>query len=484
MSLAHLMRVTVRCHVGHFRREADVSLPVSSCLDEVLEDVTGLIGAPTITRPWQASTASGTNIDKTVPLEETGIGDGAVIILTPLTAVEAPVVRDSAEALVDAGTNGITRGMVSTWAVVALTLAVFLGASFMPLWVAATCALLGGILVATVARPLAGLAPWIICTAAGAGWAAVSGWNLSPVHPGGGLIHQLLAAALPGSVVELQLGLAAACGCALIATLVCHVLRLCGPTTVAASTTVVVLAAAGALGLGLPGPGLSPAPATAGSACVVALAVILIALAPGLTTRLAGLKVPLLPTAGQDLDVADAPQPDVDVRAARAHRLYEGICIGLAMGLAPALAALALTGTGFSQLYQGLFGVDLNGHGFAFALLLCLAAAVILHAVRHGQPLAAWSLMVIAMGASSAAVAATALAGSSFTPGNAHTAMVVVSAVVLGASASSPVWARHIPELEPTTVVWLERTEALAIAACLPLAAHMAGLFMLLRGLG
>ena len=38
--------------------------------------------------------------------------------------------------------------------------------------------------------------------------------------------------------------------------------------------------------------------------------------------------------------------------------------------------------------------------------------------------------------------------------------------------------------LEPTTIVWFERAEALALAACLPLAAHLAGLFDLIRGLG
>ncbi|HHU68445.1 MAG TPA: hypothetical protein GXZ33_11505 [Corynebacterium sp.] len=52
------------------------------------------------------------------------------------------------------------------------------------------------------------------------------------------------------------------------------------------------------------------------------------------------------------------------------------------------------------------------------------------------------------------------------------------------AALTAPLWVPRVPEVEPTTVVWWERAESLALAASLPLAAHLAGLFVLIRGLG
>lgn len=47
-----------------------------------------------------------------------------------------------------------------------------------------------------------------------------------------------------------------------------------------------------------------------------------------------------------------------------------------------------------------------------------------------------------------------------------------------------PVWVPKVQDLEPTTMVWLERAESLAVAACLPLALQVIGVFAMIRGLG
>ena len=60
----------------------------------------------------------------------------------------------------------------------------------------------------------------------------------------------------------------------------------------------------------------------------------------------------------------------------------------------------------------------------------------------------------------------------------------VIVGLIVVAMLSVPVWAGKLQQIEPTTIVWFERAEALALAACLPLAAHLAGLFEFIRGLG
>ena len=50
-------------------------------------------------------------------------------------------------------------------------------------------------------------------------------------------------------------------------------------------------------------------------------------------------------------------------------------------------------------------------------------------------------------------------------------------------AACAMLWARRIPELEPTTVVWFERAEAAAIIAVIPLSVALTGLFSLIRAL-
>ena len=76
---------------------------------------------------------------------------------------------------------------------------------------------------------------------------------------------------------------------------------------------------------------------------MVGAAVIIIAVAPGLSTMAAGLRVPQLPTAGQDLAVSDEMVDNIDERSQRAHFIYEGICLGLTIITVVALAYLALT---------------------------------------------------------------------------------------------------------------------------------------------
>ena len=48
---AHHLRLTVRIHAGAFHKEADVALPLSSSVGELLAEITDLVDAPTIPQP-------------------------------------------------------------------------------------------------------------------------------------------------------------------------------------------------------------------------------------------------------------------------------------------------------------------------------------------------------------------------------------------------------------------------------------------------
>lgn len=186
----------------------------------------------------------------------------------------------------------------------------------------------------------------------------------------------------------------------------------------------------------------------------------LVSFGPGVAAKAAGLHVPALPTAGQDLTISDAAQPDVQHRARRAGRLTDGMAVGAALIAVP---AALLTGW----------------HGGLWPQLLCVtvAGAVLMHAARHRSPAPGWSLAVIGL----SACAGTALAA---VRGEQHPATVALAAAAALAALTAVLWAPRVRELEPTTMAWWERAEFLAVLACLPLAVHVTGLFGVIRGLG
>lgn len=441
MSFSQSVRVTVRCHVGEFRKEADLALPVSSSLNELMSEVTDFVGAPSVTRPWRASTAAGRPVDQSAPLSATQLVDGSVLLLSPSEDLPAPVIRDSAEALVHSGTDQSTRGLQTLWVVVALCAAGgvvgFLGSSQIAgsIALAGLTIALGALVLAVWHRQL--VLAWLVISAAPiAAGIAVSGW---PIDTARGLSYGLYTAAL---------------ACAVMA-LACHVLAISHARTTGAATTIGGLLVLAALTV----------PHSAGA--VVGAAVIIIAVAPGLSTMAAGLRVPQLPTAGQDLAVSDEMVDNIDERSQRAHFIYEGICLGLAIVTVVALAYLALTSSTTPIV----------------STLLCLALcfAVLLHAARHRQVVAAWSMTVLA--AAGAVCAPVVVAVADF-HGQVHITLWMAACIPIVLALVSPWWAPRIQHATPTTIQWFERLEAVALVACLPMAAHLAGLFEFIRGLG
>ncbi|WP_164546400.1 type VII secretion integral membrane protein EccD [Corynebacterium hylobatis] len=442
MSVDHVLRLTVRFQVGTYHREADLALPAGSTLAEVIPEIVTLVGAPRISRPWQATTAAGTTLDPAVPLHQTPLDHGAVVVLTPRHEAVAPVVRDAAEALSESAGEARTGGLAAAGAVAGVAAVLAVGVGLLPTAQALALATIAAVTVLVVRRTVRVLAPVAVLLAGSAAGAGV------------------LEAARPEEAAEpATLGLAAltAVAAAAVMLLFTVVVAGIGARTAAASATVLGMASVAAAGAFLPGHAAQPGVASA--ALVLAAGVVLMGQLPGLATRTAGLRVPRLPTAGQDLGVADEVQPDVDARARRARHLHEGAALGAAGAMIPTLAVIGLHGGGFAQ-----------------ALCVAVAGTVLLHAARHRQAVAAWSWMLVGL------VACVAGAVAAAEPGN--PLQWAVALVLAGVGLGAPVWAPRVPDLEPTALVWWERAESLALAASLPLAAHLAGLFVLIRGLG
>ncbi len=433
------VRVTVRAIAGHFHKELDVSLPVAASLDEVLPEITALMNAPTLTRPWRVVTAAGRPLDHSVPLARTRLNDGAVVLLRPLSATPAPVLRDAAEALAHSVATKPPRGIAAagTWLGLAC-LAGVLGAAFGWAWGFAAAAS-AGFGIHLWARQTRSLALAIVVSSAAAAGLAIGEPRLSA-----------MAAAL---------GAAGALG-------LLHLARLGSPTLTGATGAASLLAFLGGAGAQLPGLGNQ---AAAGGAAVLIAALALCAIAPTACTRLAGLRVPQLPTAGEDLADVEATQPDSERRARRARALYEGVLLGTCAAVLPAVALLTTSGYGA------------GARGWAQLACLLFAAAVLLHCARHSADRASWALALMGLGA---CAGVCGIAGRAGAHGDFYWPIFLAAGLVILALATACLWAPLVGRVEPTTRVWVERAEALALALLLPLGCHLLGLFDLIRGLG
>ncbi|AJI78056.1 MULTISPECIES: type VII secretion integral membrane protein EccD [Corynebacterium] len=431
-ALAHSIHVTVRIHAGQTRKEADVSLPLSSSVGEVLGELLLLVDVSPAPILWRATTAGGKAVSMTAPLDRTPLEDGSVLVLSPDESPPAPIVRDAAEALAADAPSTALDGLADVWGCAGLiAIGGLLTAALSPALGCAAAAILAVVLAVWTQRGSLLAAAHI---AAGlAGWFGVGGSDAS-------------SAALAGSAAALA-----------IVAFLSHLLRTGGLRARAIAATWCVLAVIGLLG----------------AAPLLAAILGLLAGAPLLTTRLAGLRVPQLPTAGQDLSISDDVPTDNADKARRAGEAYEGIAVGCALAGIPAVLIVALSAH------------DAEIVRASQALCLSIAGGVIVHAARHARTVAAWALGLLGVAAACGAVAVAVREWQLESSPTATTwVLSVVAGLVIVAMLSAPMWAGALAHVEPTTIVWFERAEAFALAACLPLAAHVAGLFEFIRGLG
>lgn len=440
MSIDHVQRLTVRIHVGAYHREVDLALPGSSCLGEVLDEILRLSAAPRISRPWQATTAAGVPIDQSIALNDTELEPGSVVVLSPAVERPAPVIRDAAESLVETTATTPVPGL------------------------AAATSLSGALalVVTLLGLPTEGeFTPALLLAGAGLGCLAVLAWRRE-IYPLGLLAIGLAGASAAAAVLAgvsptpeaVAWATAAGVSAAAVTLLGTVLLGVTGTRSAATVATILLFLGLAAVALAVTGTAVGTA------AAVVAGAVLLILAAPAMATQWSGLRVATLPSAGQDLKISDAPDTRVNEKSARAVHLHEGILLGVAGALIPALILIGWSGGGFPQ-----------GLGVA------TAGAVLLHSARHRSRLATWALFFSGL----AAVLAVALSAAN---GSSHPAQLSAAGVVALVALSTPLWVDRVPQLQPTTILGLERAESLAVAATIPLAAHLMGVFAAIRGLG
>lgn len=369
---------------------------------------------------WQACTVAGARIDRCAPLAAS-LSDGAHLVFRHPTDTAPPLARDVTAALA-VSESGLGRLAIAPRSAAHLlaTVGALAAGLLMPSAFAGALACVGVAVLGLAWDRSAWPLGWIGIVA---GSAALVLWIGEPLRLG---VIAGLAAGITGAVL-----LAAA----RISTF--------GPATLCAS----LIAAAGA-GVGL-----------WNEAAALLFGVGAGALSPRLAATLAGLRVPALPAAGQPLDAMDDAGSDPDAAARRARSLYRGITIGSALAVAGSAAAVAL--------------LPGDTPGWLRVILpLVVAASSLLHGLRHVDPWAVWAWLGV-LGICLGAAAYAAEGWWRAAPGTA-TAVAV----------TTPIWFARIPTPSPAALAWFERVEGLCLAASLPLAAHAAGLFVFIRGLG
>lgn len=444
MSLNTILHVTIRLDApGHPHTQIDLAVPAQSSISDILDEVLSLAKAPAINRPWQPTTAAGTMLSVTTPLAALPLAHGNIIVLRPYQETPPPLVKDAAEALIDAPQPDRAKHLH-----VATILTGIIGVTWWGFmlpeksWLALAAISLASIILLAIATHLhttseatrLALAFTTPVPAGLSAWTYVTHGELTRGSVLAGGISTLITIA--------------------IACIAVQIISYC-PAIISTIWAMIGTMASCALGT------LALVPTQlqviAPSVATTALALLALLSAPSLAVQLAGLRAPKLPSAGQSFSVSDhtmAPE-DTQSAAQRAIELHNGMVIGLSISGAIGITLLCAYHTADSAPYCA-------------ALCAAMAAAIVLHAIRHRSPYATWALWCWAL---------LCLLSSVQT-------IPVVGFLLVALCLSSIVWAHRIPDLQPTTICWLERLEAFAIAVVLPLAAHIAGLFMAIRGLG
>ena len=466
INTSHTLRLTVRIELFDASTSIDLTIPTSSSLAEIIDEILAIANLPTNPAPWCATTVAGQELDPTIPLAQCHLTQGDILVISPITETPTPVVRDAAELL-----ENLTQATPPP-----------IGTVFC----AGLAGLLGLILLVATLPGVPLILRLLIPVVAALGMLL---WTrklfFTPITVGGISLTTLIAIAGPPTLPtgahmsdsQFARMWALTCACAGIVLIVSTLLfRFITPHISTISTLItigssLIIMAVGACFYHPPLIALTDPTwswLVNAAALVVAVGIITLAFSPLLSIKIAGVRVPQLPTSGQDLSISDANQTDTPRRALLAQHILDGIMIGLGCVLSPAIIVVC----GWAPQ-----------RNFSFALAVCMCLSLVVHAHRHHGSPRTWSLWIPAM----AAACGTALSASPHlidsTAPPAHPGLIIAAFLVSTIVFTAPGWAKHLTDLEPTTVVWVERAELLSIAACLPLALHLVGLFSLLRGI-
>ena len=419
-------------------RNADVGLLMPSIVDLVHRDA-----APAAVRRWRLSRIGGYPLDESMTLIENNVRDGDILLLT---AVEAPapqwVTHDPCQSVahVDDGSQAPT---LRTLAVVAWLCAAGIGAASLA-WsgmiARAPGHIVAGALVAAAAafgaivtrRTQASL-PCVALGVIAVVYSAVVGFLSVPAGPSAA--NGLLAAAASLAMAVLLLRLTR-CG-----TICLTAVASCAAAAAATAAVCVVWTM----------------PADAAGAALAILSLVVLGLAARMAIAAAGL-TPAFPT----VDDPHAPADVGETQVALAHSTLTGLVAGssASAALGSVLVACGGLNDGGSRLSASLFTA-------------VVGLVLFLRARTHSDMPRRIALGAGAMISMAAGLAVTVIS----TPEQGH--WMALLSVCAGASALG--WLLGLT-VSPVARRAIELLEYLALAAILPLACWVAGLYELVRG--
>lgn len=437
------------------RHRVDVALPADVPVGELVPMVLELIGEPPAGHsplPWRLTGATGGRLHPNATLDELGVLDGELLRIGPAAAPPPPpVFDDPVDALASTvgGPRTAGRGPAARVALVlaaaaaaALTSVAGDGAS---VWTAGAAAL--GLLAVGAALTRAALSVRRE-NRAGATTAALAAVPLAAAT------GALAFAAVPGGP-QLLLAVAAA-GAAAAAGQV--VLRAADAVLVAIVTGAVPVGVALVVHLRF-----EVAPSVS-AAAVGALALVVGPLLPRAALRLAGLPRPLVPAdAGELADADDGPDLLPPAEFAARAELARGYLAGLVGGTAVLAAGSVLP-------------VAATGGWAGPSLAAVIVAVLALRARGFADPGPARTLLAAALAAGVGLAALTAVTAGAPVRFLVATLLTAAAGVALAA-------ARSVPVPSPVTRRAVDLAEGVLVAAAVPLALGVMGLYTLVRGL-
>jgi type VII secretion integral membrane protein EccD len=458
MMVRDLCRVTVRtCGFGT-STAVDLTLPTSPELGEIVSDVVDLMGAGhetadgrTPERPRLAR-LDGSTLDESVSLAKNGVRDGDVLLLTtePVPRPEFHSADPSQHAVdmsasTDRGIEWPPRmGAVACWwstGIAATTLAwpgpCAPGTRAVVAAILAVAATVAAILASHLdAQPLPTLTLGITAAVLGgiAGFLAVPG--------GPGPPNWILAAAI----------------CSAVSAVLMHVTS-CGTavfTAVVAFSVMAALAAAVVV--------VWPAPTAVVGAALAAAALAMVNAAAKLSIVVTGLS-PRMPSS-VDTTAEEDPLPAavVALRVARGHQMLTGLLAGFSLSAALGVALVAVD----QRNHVALSDIAFTG---------AVSAALILRATQQRGSVRSTAVLTAGIICTTAVFTLVALS----IPGQA--AWLGLIAMIAGASALCLSRANLGERLSPFVRRGIEVVDYLALAAVVPLACWIGGLFGFVRGL-
>jgi type VII secretion integral membrane protein EccD len=457
MTVVDLYRITVRAHRSGSSAAADLVLPAEMELGELMPCIVDIVGERIVdrvcgTERWTLSRVDGSPLNESMTLSENGVRDGDLLLLTTETVTYERDFTDMSHYVVDASRPPRRdAGWSRRLAVLAWWWSAGIGGVTL-VWpshlsqgnraVAAAVVTIAAA-VAAVIGSRTELEPNVALSfgATAVAFGAIAGYLLVPGGPAPP--NFFLAAAISSAISAVLLNVTSRESVSFIA--------------IAAFSSVVAIAGASAT--------VWPVPTATLGAVLAAASLAMLSLAARVSILVTGLS-PRMPDASDALsDCAPVPVIAGVERARRGHHTLTGLLAGFS--LSAALGAVLIVADR---------PVDDTWVRFAFAA--AMAVALIFRACQqHG---AVRRALVLLAGLISATAAFALVVVSN--PN--HAFWVSLVAVALGAGALCLTRVSFGSRLSPLARRGVEFVDYLALAAVVPMAGWICGVYGLVRGLG